>query len=47
MLGIRSILHDLDLSPRLNRRLDRALWALGSLTVLYGAVLLTTLALRS
>ena len=47
MLGIRSILRDLDLSPRLNRRLDRALWALGSLTVLYGAVLLTTLALRS
>ena len=47
MLGIRSILHDLDLSPRADRRLDRALWALGSLTVLYGAVLLTTLALRS
>ena len=47
MLGIRSILHDLDLSPRANRRLDRALWALGSLTVLYGAALLTTLALRS
>jgi succinate dehydrogenase hydrophobic anchor subunit len=46
MLGIRSILHDLDLSPRATRRLDRALWALGSLTVLYGAVLLTTLALR-
>ena len=47
MLGIRSILHDLDLSPRAARRLDRALWALGSLTVLYGAALLTTLALRS
>ena len=47
MLGIRGILHDLDLSHRDTRRLDRALWALGSLTVLYGAVLLTTLALRS
>ena len=47
MLGIRSILRDLDLSHRANRRLDRALWALGSLTVLYGVTLLVTLALRS
>jgi len=47
MLGIRSILHDLDLSHRATRRLDRALWALGSLTVLYGAALLITLTLRS
>jgi succinate dehydrogenase hydrophobic anchor subunit len=47
MLGIRSILHDLDLSHRATRRLDRALWALGSVTVLYGAALLITLTLRS
>ena len=47
MLGIRSILHDLDLSHPATRRLDRALWALGSLTVLYGAALLITLTLRS
>ncbi len=47
MLGIRSVLHDLDLSPRATRRLDRGLWALGSITVLYGMGLLVTLALRS
>ena len=47
MLGIRSILHDLDLGHRATRRLDRALWALGSLTVLYGAALLIALTLRS
>ena len=47
MLGIRSILHDLDLSHRATRRLERALWALGSLTVLYGAALLIALTLRS
>jgi succinate dehydrogenase hydrophobic anchor subunit len=47
MLGIRGILHDLDLSARAERRLDRALWALGSLTVVYGLALLTTLAIRS
>jgi succinate dehydrogenase hydrophobic anchor subunit len=47
MLGIRSILYDLDLSHRATRRLDRTLWALGSLTVLYGAALLITLTLRS
>ena len=47
MLGIRSILHDLDLSDRATRRLDHALWALGSLTVLYGAALLIALTLRS
>jgi len=46
MLGIRGILHDLDLSPRAARMLDRTLWTLGSLTILYGLALLTTLALR-
>lgn len=47
MLGIRSILHDLDLSPRAARRLDAGLWVLGSVTVLYGMALLSTLAIRS
>jgi succinate dehydrogenase hydrophobic anchor subunit len=47
MLGIRSVLHDLDLSPRAARRLDVTLWTVGSITVLYGMALLTTLAIRS
>ena len=47
MLGIRSILHDLDLSHRAARRLDATLWAVGTMTVAYGMVLLVTLALRS
>ncbi len=47
MLGIRSILHDLDLGPRLARRLDAGLWVLGTVTVLYGTALLVTLAARS
>ena len=47
MLGIRSVLHDLDLSPAASRRLDRVLWTVGTLTVLYGMVLLVTLAIRS
>lgn len=47
MLGIRSVLHDLDLSPRAARRLDVTLWTVGSITVLYGLALLTILAIRS
>jgi succinate dehydrogenase hydrophobic anchor subunit len=47
MLGIRSVLHDLDLSSRSVRRLDVALWVLGTLTVTYGMGLLITLAARS
>jgi succinate dehydrogenase/fumarate reductase cytochrome b subunit len=47
MLGIRGILHDLDLSPRAARRLDATLWVLGTVTVAYGMALLVTLALRS
>jgi succinate dehydrogenase hydrophobic anchor subunit len=47
MLGIRGILHDLDLSPRAARRLDATLWVVGTLTVVYGMVLLVTLAARS
>ncbi len=47
MLGIRGILHDRDLSPSAARRLDRWLWAVGSVTVLYGMAVLITLAIRS
>lgn len=47
MLGIRGILHDLDLSPRNARRLDATLWTVGCLTVLYGMALLIILAARS
>ncbi len=47
MLGIRGILHDLDLSPRASRRLDRTLWTIGTVTVVYGTALLVTLAIRS
>ena len=47
MLGIRGILHDLDLGPRSRRRLDLALWVIGTVTVAYGMALLITLAARS
>ena len=47
MLGIRSILFDLDLRARTRRRIERGLWTLGVLTVGYGIVLLTTLAGRA
>lgn len=47
MLGIRSILHDLDLSSRAAHRLDAGLWVLGTVTVVYGMALLTTLVARS
>ena len=47
MLGVRGVLHDLDLSPRTQRRIDTGLWVLGTLTVAYGMALLTTLAVRS
>ena len=47
MLGIRGILHDLDLSPRTARRLDATLWTVGCLTVAYGTALLIILAVRS
>ena len=47
MLGVRGILHDLDPSPRTRRRIDRALWIVGALTVAYGMALLITLAIRS
>jgi len=47
MLGIRGILHDLDLVPRTSRRVDVALWLVGTLTVGYAMALLITLAARS
>ena len=47
MLGIRGILHDLDLSPRAARRFDATLWVVGTVTVAYGMVLLVALAVRS
>jgi succinate dehydrogenase hydrophobic anchor subunit len=47
MLGIRGILHDLDLSSRSARRLDATLWTVGCLTVAYGMALLSILAVRS
>jgi succinate dehydrogenase hydrophobic anchor subunit len=47
MLGVRSILFDLDLRARTRRWIERALWALGTVTVAYGLILLTTLAGRA
>jgi succinate dehydrogenase hydrophobic anchor subunit len=47
MLGIRGILHDRDLSAAAQRRLDIALWTLGTLTIGYGTALLIILAARS
>jgi succinate dehydrogenase/fumarate reductase cytochrome b subunit len=47
MLGIRGIMHDLDLSPRAARRLDATLWVVGTATVAYGVGLLITLAARN
>ena len=44
LLGVRSILFDLDLAPWTRRRIERGLWALGVVTVGYGLTLLTTLA---
>jgi succinate dehydrogenase hydrophobic anchor subunit len=47
MLGIRGIMHDRDLNARAQRRLDIALWSVGTLTVAYGMALLIILAARS
>jgi succinate dehydrogenase hydrophobic anchor subunit len=47
MLGVRGVLHDLDLSSSTRRRIDRCLWIVGTLTVGYGMALLITLAVRS
>jgi succinate dehydrogenase hydrophobic anchor subunit len=47
MLGIRGVLGDVDMSPKVRRRIDRGLWVLGTVTVGYGMALLITLAVRS
>ena len=36
LAGVRAILSDLGLSPRMRRSTDIGLWAVGALTVLYG-----------
>jgi succinate dehydrogenase hydrophobic anchor subunit len=47
MLGVRSVLRDVDMGPRARRRVDIGLWVLGSATVAYGLGLLLTLASRA
>ena len=47
MLGLRGVLLDLDPGPRLRRRLDAGLWALGAVTDGYGVFLLIMLAARA
>jgi succinate dehydrogenase hydrophobic anchor subunit len=47
MLGLRSVLFDLGLSPRMRTTLTRGLTALGVITVAYGLVLLVVLAARA
>ena len=46
-LGVRGVLHDLDPSPRMRRRIDRCLWVVGTATIGYGMALLITPAIRS
>jgi succinate dehydrogenase hydrophobic anchor subunit len=36
LLGVRAILGDLGFSARLQQSIDRALWMVGFITVLYG-----------
>jgi succinate dehydrogenase hydrophobic anchor subunit len=47
MLGLRSVLLDLDLGPRPRRWLDRGLIVLGLATLAYGYFLIGTLASRA
>ncbi len=47
MLGLRSVLLDVDMGPRARRRVDVGLWVVGSATVAYGVGLLLTLASRA
>jgi succinate dehydrogenase hydrophobic anchor subunit len=47
MLGVRSVLHDLDPGPRLRRWLDVGLVTLGLATLGYGYFLIGTLASRA
>ena len=47
MLGLRSVLLDLDAGPRLHRWIDRGLVLLGLATLAYGYFLIGTLASRA
>jgi succinate dehydrogenase hydrophobic anchor subunit len=47
MLGLRSVLFDFGLTTRMRRFVNRGLVALGVLTLVYGFVLIGTLALRT
>ena len=47
MLGLRSVLFDFGLSDRARRRVNRGLTVLGTLTVVYGFILIGTLAARA
>jgi succinate dehydrogenase hydrophobic anchor subunit len=47
MLGLRSVLSDLHLPSSVQRLVRRGTWALGIVTVAYGAVLIGTLAARA
>jgi succinate dehydrogenase hydrophobic anchor subunit len=47
MLGLRGVLGDLDPSPKTQRRIDRCLWVVGTVTVGYATALLITLAVRA
>jgi succinate dehydrogenase hydrophobic anchor subunit len=46
LIGVHRIVLDLDLPARIMRRVNASLWVLGTLTIGYGFVLLTTLALK-
>jgi succinate dehydrogenase hydrophobic anchor subunit len=47
MLGLRSVLFDLNFGARARARINRGLVALGALTVVYGLALIGTLASRA
>jgi succinate dehydrogenase hydrophobic anchor subunit len=47
LLGLRSVLFDLNLGRRAKRRIDVGLWLLGVATVAYGFFLVGTLASRA
>lgn len=47
LLGLRSVLFDMNLSGGAKRRIDLGLWLLGLATVAYGFLLLGTLASRA
>ena len=47
MLGLRGVLGDRNPSPGMQRRIDRWLWIIGTVTIGYGMALLITLAVRS